>query len=500
MSHMPSLLGEVFPIKRTILAWTAFSLLAAACSVGSPQSPTAEAKTGGFTPRPLPTRMATPSATHSPSPEPLAPPTGKIIDSDDLTTAPLPPSATPTALVSALDETGPWIVICKRDGTTTFYNAAGGGLTPLRLRPCPMARSISPSGGLLAYPSTESDGTDHLKIMRLPDLSLTADIPLEGGELAEYDNGFELLWSPDARTLAFVVAQGAGGSTIILYDSRDGSHQQLADMPQDVHLLSWSPKGDAVVFLTGDGRLEAYWSASAATHKVLRLLDAPFKECCFYWGSVLGWISNTVFIAEDGPGESCSYYLRQIDIADGMPRILYQPAFQYASLDPASKTVFIGIPDSGVCAYTLSPGVYRSPLTNPTPRAVIQGSEWAEIRWHPEIGQFSISGRPGPALTTVSSSGQTRLTFSGADKLFPSPDGRWILAETVDPHGLDLYDGQGLRVTRPVETRPSKVVWFPDSSGFLALIETSLFRVMQSKGWMATPVIDDVYDVSLVKP
>lgn len=481
-------------MKFVVLAWTAFCLLAAACTPGAPQATAAEAETAGFTPRPLLSTAPTTPPTRQSSP------TQEIVEGDDLTPAPLPPAPSPTVLVSALEPTGPWIVVCMRDGATSLEDAAGGGLTPLHLRPCPTARSISPSGGLLAYPSTAADDTHHLKIMRLPDLSLTGEISLGDGELAEYDDGFELLWSPDASALAFVVARAGGGSTVLLYNAGDGTYQPLGDLPDDVHLLSWSPNSQSVVFLAGDGRLEAYWSASVVTHKAVRLLDAPFDECCYYWGSVLGWVSNTAFIAEDGPGEFCSYDLRRIDIADGTGRVLYGSPFQFAALDPSSNTVFFGIPDSGVCAYALPPGVYRLPLTDPTPRTVIQGAAWTEIEGHPEIGGFSVSGRPGPALTMVTSAGQTRLTFPGADKVFPSPDGRWILAETRDPDALDLYDAQGSLVTRPASSRASKVVWFPDSSGFLVLIETRLLRVMRMDDWAATPVTDDVYDVNLVKP
>jgi Tol biopolymer transport system component len=166
----------------------------------------------------------------------------------------------------------------------SLWAAGADGSNPRRLltkRSNPVNPELSPGGGRLAFNDvaermwlSTSNGTD---LHRLGPPTLKGRMPR---------------WSPDARRIAFIKAEGK--SAFRLYDFRSGHSKTLLDGPLGAFGISWSPDGAWIAVLrfakgSCDGCKEAeLWIVDAdapARRRLAYTIDRPLEIHGLDWRS-----------------------------------------------------------------------------------------------------------------------------------------------------------------------------------------------------------------------
>ncbi len=463
-----------------------FSLLTACAPAGGRASPTVQRSS---TPRQLPTASPTASVTPTPSPEPSLTPS--------ITSTPAPPTVTPTASQTAspaLSETtlqgsGPWALLCQERDQVALFDLGSAAITPLLIR-CPDTQNLTAQGERAVVVPRQAAYRDELWVVHLPSLSIETRISLDGDRVAEDAAGGVFAWAPDGNHLLFAVRTGQVQQPV-LYHADDGSLVRLPVEARLIHPMGWSPDGRLAVLLAGEGGLEGAWAVNTDTNEIQLLYTSPLDEGVFYWAEILGWLSNSIFVTREGPGEFCDFNLREVNASAASHRLVFWPAFLGAALDPATRTVFLGMGESGACVYPLPVGLYRLDLAEAEPRRIQSGSGWRQIDWSPELGQFVLRAQEFPGVRTYTTSGGLRLQLTEAERVHPSPNGDWILVEAGASPRTRMHSRSGALQRNLFEEAPDQVWWVSDST-LLLRFGSALYELRESEDWVANPIAEGV--------
>ena len=468
------------PSRFLVGVFVALSL--SSCAVPPPQvSRPSETRGPGLMPLPSPW-----TATASPTLPDMVPTllptgTGAPDDSPHETQRPAgPPTPSPSPTLKPISEAGPWLVFCDREGRIVIQDETHNPAWLSAARSCFEQAAVSAESRRLAFLTGGAGGGNVLRILEVPGLEVVGEAVR--GDVEIRDVG-QMSFSPDGEVLAYVASLGGQAAELHVYNVEQSTARLLDSRQGEIRLMAWSPDSRWLVAFSGEGGvgLEEVWAASTAGAGARVVFRHSSSSDAYYAGSVLGWTTRSTFVTEDGPGEGCSYALREFNLETGGSRVLYDSSFVDPQLDPASRTVFLGIGEPGMCVYDLGPGIYRIPLAAPSPRLVVEGTGWEQLFWLGPFGRLGVRTSSPPGIQTYAPDGRREAFFADAAELFPSPDGAWTLARTTGG-GLALVDGSGASQRMISSQRPEEIVWLPDSSAFYVLEEGGSIYHMAVEG------------------
>ncbi len=339
-----------------------------------------------------------------------------------------------------------------------------------------------------------------LLILESPSLNVLHRITLRETKLVDHSREMFLSWSPDGKSLAYLVEGELGETDVYLYHQVDNSVKHIIEAYDVVSIMGWSPDSSWLILMSGEDNLQRALAVRVLNGEVKLAYDAGWDEPYFYWGYILDWTSNSTFVVVEGYGEECDTVIREVNAPSGTSRTLFEPALRWAAIDPKGGTIFFGIGETGMCEYTLEPGIYRMALNDPTPRRVVEGTEWRDIYWSPEIEQFQINRSDPRGITTFTPAGNQKLQFENAASILPSPDGRWILVELSNGEGLMLADQSGTILREIYPERIEQMLWHPDSHSFFITIDKDqiLYRADMEGAWETKTIAEGIRSVTAI--
>src|SRR3990170_5053851 len=179
------------------------------------------------------------------------------------------------------------------------------------------------------------------------------------------------VWSKDGRRLAFVGATDGPSSDLYLYSSTTGQIARLTDGPTETVSPVWSPDERYILHgsatdlnfnASGEGySMTGVWAArpdGSGAHLVYPLDYKGFE-------TVLGWISDTVFLVDSREALMDYSHLRTVDIETGESKSVLDGTYAKRAFDPETQTLlFIR------CDAAAGPAAYLLSLDEGTPRRV----------------------------------------------------------------------------------------------------------------------------------
>ena len=350
-------------------------------------------------------------SSNQPSDPPSAPP------EVDPSPTPNAPDPTPTEIPSTEGEgstdsepiqqdqpisaSGPWVVYTAYNGVF-ISNSDGGGLNMLhpfqmvdpyvsdsKIRPAPqggriaLLELINIDGSSLRFPN--------LKVIKVPSGEIELDLPLIPEDWEESDfvdpPGFvntvgtravdqvfaatgvwnNLTWSHDGTMLAFNAAIDGPSADLYVYHTSDGSVVRLTSggsqsvdpvfTPDDQYIvhgavatLNYGASGGGYDYLH-------IWAARSNGEGVHKVSDRQI----YGYEHVLGWLSDSEYLAASSEAWCLSFDLRVIDVHDGEGEMLLSGNHNLSVFAPERDQVLFYVDDylAGVdCQAEISPGVY----------------------------------------------------------------------------------------------------------------------------------------------
>lgn len=308
------------------------------------------------------------------------------------------PTPTPTAVVipsTPLSVAGPWLIVAHHSGIFAT-NPDGSGLTQLIPGPLlPLSSkqptvALSPDNQWLAY-ATASTPDGRLPELHLYNLITHQDnsvTPLLSAETALPANSpdticldtedtdapeaaqcqatatiGDMAWSPNGRFLAFVGAQSGPTSDLYLYDTENGTINQLTSGPTQASLPSWSPDSQTIVhfgvtatFAVGNEWHENAWAVQVDGSNLQKIYERTIQD---EPEVVVGW-QDTKNILLYSNQLFCSFDLRAINITNGQATSIWPGFFAWhgVTIEPTSGNMLIY---ADGCSETEEEGMYFVP-------------------------------------------------------------------------------------------------------------------------------------------
>ena len=416
---------------------------------------------------------------------------------------------------SQLNETGPWLVYAAIDGIYAF-NPDGSGFTKLDsialdgLVVESITIAVPEKGSEIAVLRVDSQerlflGMPRLRTFQLPNGALVYDswlIPIDWNAEDYLTDGMseqetkehieqifaaiglwnEIKWSHDGSMLAFNAALDGPSADLYLYDSKSLEITRLTDGPsQSVHpeftpddeyivhgaveSLNWGYSGAGYNYLNA-------WAAKTDDTNVIKLFDHEF----YGWETVVGWLTDTEYLAASW--ENWCYYfdLRVMDIFEGEQRNLYNGNFSTVAFGASPDKIFFTVPDfveGGDCRVEFEHGAYLMDISDGewVPLAGIDPEAVMTVSFNPATNAFFASSMNG-TLFRVQPNGQVReyKTLDGYYETSISPDGeQWMFWDTFDDVAT-FGNSDGGYEQHTIE-HPHSPAWLPDSSAVVFLGE-----------------------------
>ena len=428
----------------------------------------------------------------------------------------LPPAWTPTAsalppreptleplfeAAQAISSLGPWLVFCGQDGLMAVMDLEGPG----RLYP-----------GLLCLAPER--------------VSALAGYALDVASLIQFPGGEEIRaaccdaagWSADGNLALFAETDPYVHTSVMsLYDVAADRSRRILQSDFEVTPLGLSPRAAWAVYVETDELpgeppsrqpLSQLMAVSRNGRQVVELHEVD--SAAYRTDRILGWVAeSTLLVTQSGPECNLEPFRHELLLADlntGMFRTIFGK-HSYIALDPATQTVLLEELPPGPCTDSNDVGrlVRLSAEDDWEPHGVPLPAEWggdwaiSRIEWHPELEAFSLrigENRGGAPLhlVTMETDGTIRQEFPLEDskivtlaRLFPSPDGGWIVVGASPPHGTRLYDRAGRLVKvlaagdESLSYGVEHVLWMPDGKTFFMSDPEGpgVFRAAEAGGW-----------------
>jgi DNA-binding winged helix-turn-helix (wHTH) protein/Tol biopolymer transport system component len=361
------------------------------------------------------------------------------------------------------------------------------------------------------------------------------EAPLTGAEPVRYASlpgrAFWLRWSPDGKVLRFTLFDPLA-HTQALWELKAGDHTAHPllnwDESHEVCCGSWMPDGHGFVFQATQGTASNLWLLDGHLARPMRLTDGPLA----YQGPVAARTENTVYmtgVATEGevqllhPGAhdfvpALSFYsdahrleetrngkwLLWVDTEGRLWRA-HSDGSELLELTPADLQVFSAhwSPDGSriaLMARTASGAwsIYQVLADGSDLQPLLQTqSNAADPTWSPDGQQVALGQTPdllgkdsAPRTIQILDLRTHKLTtLEGSKDLFSprwSPDGRYIVAMSLDQRELRLYDVSTKKWRVLSNRAAADPVWSPDSKTVYADAFTEpgqpVYRVSVSDG------------------
>ena len=263
--------------------------------------------------------------------------------------------------------------------------------------------SISPDGHLVAWvgpgPSDTSGGTPGVVIV---------DRRRPSAALRTLGAGYDLAWSPDSRSLAFLGASG----TLMLVTVADGQSRVVATIPGEMHDARFSPDGKSIAVLYSRPEEIAFGPTQAAPRDTGVIGDQVDRQHLGVVDLATGHLRVVT---------PADLYVYEYDWAPDARRLVISAATGSGNNNWWTARLYAVPADSG------SPTEIARPSTQiAVPRWSTDGSEIAYIG-----GIMSDQGSTGGDVWVVAASGGTPKDLTPSATISPSD-----LAWTATPHQL----------------------------------------------------------------
>ena len=391
-----------------------------------------------------------------------------------------------------LNNVGPWIF---DDIGEMVYSMDGGSaeLAHLDIAEAFNHYAIAPQGGWLAikpgYNNPWSQEAEYeILIYHLPDNQPVQRFLLLGDPAREairkaVDHGaldpmgpavvnslvFEdnMLWSSNARYLAFAAALDGTSSDIYLFDTYSDSLQRLTSEEDQVVLMSWSPDDQTIIYATagqlfdnGFQDLETIWAVDIESGEINSLYSARAGR-----EPIFGWISTDTFIVGAYNFESPLWGLSRVKISQPGLQPIMDGYLDGVDLEMDSGTILVEI-NRSYWEPTIPKGIYRLDSRNGRMEMLISGENLYLWGWMSEISAYAIYNANMDQVKFLNINGETILTLpmpgnSHSSFTAPSPDGHFIVVGETS-----IYTLSGELIKEWTGSR--FLSWLPDSSGVVA--------------------------------
>ena len=472
----------------------------------------------------------------------------EIIIEPTLTTAPSPtatlsptdaPEPTPVTIqepFAGMKSPGPWMVFHTNKGTyIVSHDGSEVGFIPTTEDAYYRTSEAAPSGGLIATTSrpaswwensqpesfleirsiTSNEVLFQFDLMPYNEKGHRYPIPEEAGQF-EWDRisavGREN-WSHDGTKLAFNASISNRSSDLLIYSLEDGTITQVTNTPEHAVNSFWSPDDKRIVHPdvsllyfenNGSGYQEwKFYSSKPDGSDTISISVSPLVSNRSL-EEVVGWISDTEFILTRGYWWCGITEISIINILSGVETPIYSKLLDRVAFNPDSQKLlaWVGSGKSTIeeCIPELESGFHLISITNGFYER-LDGLEEIEIAYSISYdehnNEFLIEGNSYSYL--VSNEGE--INFKGSDKLYPSPDGNWIILEDRSTAVVNRYTNDLIDIETQGET--DNPIWDLDSSSFFFFQESnkgfSLFKatapefepelVLKDVGYLDNPPI-----------
>lgn len=437
----------------------------------------------------------------------------------------------PWEIPKTLSDTGPWMVYKPVDSPSLVIRDVIGDEV-VKLQPPEdrnliiLANQVAPVGGMFAVLSVGSTQDPiELLVYDLPDLEIkfrTILVPTSAIESVEdtrnpdlalfalfvYTQSQELIkWSADGRQLAFISKARFPVEHVIVYDTQTYEQKIVFIADVRMQIVDWSPDGENLLVYAG-AYIKPDWFVEFASTYLVRIANDEIIRLGFVTEDTrsihpLGWLNDDQLVVIDYLWENSPTNLRLFNLEQGTETVLYSGRIGDATLDTDSGTLVF---DKWNLAWL------DEPNTEPKQMQVIYLPErrirnlpisnYTNVIWHPSLDLFSAEGNDN--LIMFDTTGRIFLElpnpFLGASKVFPSPNGQYVLIANKDIMNLLTLDGNVEQSF--LELGTEQILWLPDSSGFYWLTEDyeggDLYICTAAKDWQPQQIESGISPFTLM--
>jgi Tol biopolymer transport system component len=312
-----------------------------------------------------------------------------------------------------------------------------------------------------------------------------------------------IAWSPDGQYLAFAGQMDGLSSDLYLYNSVDGTIQQLSSGPEEVMWIAWSPDGkwilDASTTFVGEG-----WSNNIyATSLDGQVVHHLFEKSGLLDASDLTWINTHELLAYQSQNGLGDFGLARVDVESGNVDKIWDGSFATLAVDPTGKWLAfqavqeVQAAETGLFLVNLA--TLESTKVQVSESTKVQVSESTPGYWILQ-GILSMSSGPERAFLTrydalqntdrglyyLSKSGVLTSDGISADRFSVAPNQADWIAIKDDIQLFAAGSSQARIFNLPAGMKSDDIrliVWRPDSSGiFLESNDHQLYALDFSSG------------------
>lgn len=307
-----------------------------------------------------------------------------------------------------------------------------------------------PLGSVYTFVADNSYPVRVMRWVRLPASCVTGDADCPVAEVIQLPVELTyslqpVVWSPLRREAAWAYPVNAEGRiwTLYLFNPRDNSWKELASFDRYMDPPMWSRDGAWLAFRLqdGEGGSEVYAIRRDGTDmKVLtENKNLPVEGQPYVMDS---WLGENVVLRSSRPGQSGTLYLLRVE--DGKVTPLFETLL--------TKAPFLESPDGTLLAYvdyeyTSQKQVVKilTPDGNTfRDLATFSSGSIVGLAWSPDGEQLAFAQRTesSASVYVIDSDGRNlrQVYTSATDVQFVfSPDGNYLLVQTIDGTGEHLY-------------------------------------------------------------